>query len=105
MWNNRVILTGYLTRGIEKKIAADKSVCSFTVAVQKMMKDDEADFINCVAWGQQADYLSQYGKKGTRVSLEGRIQTRSYQKDDSTVYVTEVVVDNCHLYKPNSTNE
>ena len=105
MWNNRVVLTGNLTRGIEKKIAADKSVCSFTVAVQKVMKDAEADFINCVAWGQQADYLSQYGKKGTRVSLEGRLQTRSYQKDDSTVYVTEVVVDNCQLYKPNSTNE
>lgn len=99
MWNNRILLTGNLTRNIEKKMAADKTVCNFSLAVSRPTKEADADFFNCVAWGQVAEYLSSYGKKGMQISLEGRLQSRSYQKDDQTVYVTEVIVDNAHLLK------
>ena len=73
---------------------------SFTVAVQRTRsKDDAADFINCVAWGVQADYLGNYGKKGSRIELEGQLHARSYEKDGKKIYVTEVYVDDCHLQK------
>lgn len=101
MWNNKVHLSGNLVKDIEVKITEDsKHVTSFTVAVQRTRsKNEAADFINCVAWGQPADYLGQYGKKGSHIELEGQIRTRYYMKDDSKVYVTEVYVDDCHLQK------
>lgn len=101
MWNNRVHLSGNLVKDTEVKITEDsKHVTSFTVAVQRTRsKNEAADFINCAAWGQTADYLGQYGKKGSHIELEGQIRTRCYIKDDSKVYVTEVYVDDCHLQK------
>ena len=55
----------------------------------------EADFINCVAWRSTADFIGRYMTKGTKVAIDGTIQTRSYDAQDGTKrYVTEVVVDN-----------
>ena len=48
--------------------------------------------------GQVADYLGSYGKKGKRIELEGQLHTRSYEKDDKKIYITEVYVDDCHLF-------
>ena len=103
MWNNRVILSGNLVKDVEVKVTEGKDskhVTSFTVAVHRTRsKEDTADFINCVAWGIQADYLGNYGKKGSRIELEGQLHARSYEKDGKKIYVTEVYVDDCHLQK------
>ena len=103
MWNNRVILSGNLVKDVEVKVTEGKDskhVTSFTVAVHRTRsKEDTADFINCVAWGVQADYLGNYGKKGSRIELEGQLHARSYEKDGKKIYVTEVYVDDCHLQK------
>lgn len=103
MWNNRVILSGNLVKDVEVKVTegeSGKHVSNFTVAVQRTRsKEDAADFINCVAWGQVADYLGSYGKKGKRIELEGQLHARSYEKDGKKIYVTEVYVDDCHLQK------
>ena len=103
MWNNRVILSGNLVRDVEVKATegeSSKHVANFAVAVQRpQSKDTVADFINCVAWGQPADYLGNYGKKGSRIELEGQLHARSYEKDGKKIYVTEVYVDDCHLQK------
>lgn len=103
MWNNRVILSGNLVKDVEVKVTegeSSKHVANFTVAVQRTRsKEDAADFINCVAWGVQADYLGNYGKKGSRIELEGQLHVRSYEKDGKKIYVTEVYVDDCHLQK------
>ena len=102
---NRVELLGRLTKDPElKKTQSGLSVCSFTLAVNRPKKKDqeeqEADFISCVAWRQSAEYLSQYGQKGSMAAVEGRIQTRSYDdRDGKRVYVTEVVVDNLTVLK------
>lgn len=93
---NRCILVGRLTRDPElRKTQTGKSVVSFTVACNRRFgQQDEADFINCVAWNQTADFMANYLTKGALVGLEGRIQSRSYE--DATgkrVYVQEVVVD------------
>lgn len=100
---NRVILVGRLTKDPAlRKTANGTSVATFTVACDRRFQgqnqDNQADFINCVAWRQSADFLSQYASKGRLVGVEGRIQTRSY--DDQTgkrVYVTEVVCDSVRL--------
>ena len=103
MWNNRVILSGNLVKDVEVKVTEGKDskhVTSFTVAVHRTRsKEDTADFINCVAWGVQADDLGNYGKKGSRIELEGQLHARSYEKDGKKIYVTEVYVDDCHLQK------
>lgn len=94
---NRVVLLGRLTKDPELRTTQNGiSTCTFTVAVDRIKKD-EADFPQCVAWRQQADYLTRYGHKGDMVGVDGRIQTRTYDKDGRTVYVTEIVVDSLQL--------
>ena len=91
---NHVSLIGRTVKDIDlKKTNSGKSTCTFTLAVNRRTKDDGADFITCVAWNRTAELLSQYVKKGHRVAITGRIQTRSYEAHGSTVYVTEVIVD------------
>ena len=97
---NKVILIGRLTKETElRKTSNDLSVVANTIAVNRRMKNQageyEADFINFVAFGATANLIAQYFKKGDRIGLEGRIQTRSYENQEGNrVYVTEVIVDN-----------
>lgn len=97
---NRVILVGRLARDPElRKTQTGISKTSFTVACDKI--GDGADFIDCVAWRQPADFLSQYGKKGNLIGVDGRLSTRTYEKDGRTVKVTEVTADNVKLLSRN----
>lgn len=109
---NRVILVGRLTKEVAlRKTANGTSVATFTVACNRRFsgqnnQEQQADFINCVAWRQTADFLGQYAAKGTLVGVEGRIQTRNY--DDQTgkrVYVTEVVCDSVQLLSSKSESQ
>jgi single-strand DNA-binding protein len=75
------------------------SAANFTVAVSRNFKNKEgnydADFLPCVAFRSQADFVSKYFKKGSLIGIEGRVQTRNYDAQDGTKrYVTEVVVEN-----------
>lgn len=95
---NKSILVGRLTKDVELKTTqSGVSVCSFTIAVNRKFKNSEgnydADFINCVAWRGQAEFLSKYFEKGSVVGIVGTIQTRSYDSDGHKVWVTEVVAD------------
>lgn len=100
---NHVVLVGRLTKDIDlRKTSANASVCNFTLAVDRRFQSQQqgaqtADFINCIAWRQQADFLSNYAGKGTIVSVEGRIQTRNYEGQNGRVYVTEVVADSVQI--------
>lgn len=71
--------------------------CTFRVAVQRPFANSngvrEADFLNCVAWRQSADYILKYLHKGDSVAVNGSIQTRSYDKDGQKHYVTEIIAD------------
>ncbi len=96
---NKVILVGRLTKDPEVKTTQNQiEYCSFSVAVDRRFKsasgEKQSDFINCVAWRQQAKLLGQYFQKGSRIGIVGSIQSRSYDdKDGKKVYVTEVSVD------------
>ena len=97
---NRVVLAGRPTRDLElRRTKSGTSVCSFTLAVDRDFKsksgEREADFISCVAWKKTAEVMSQYVKRGSVIGVDGRIETRNYdKKDGQRVYVTEVVVEN-----------
>lgn len=105
---NRVVLVGRLTKDIEvRKTTSGISTTSFTLACNRRYtsKDSNAqtaDFINCVAWRQQADFLGSYAHKGNIVGVEGRIATRSYDGQNGKVYVTEVVCDSVQLIGNNN---
>ena len=89
---NRVVIVGRLTRDPElKKTQTGKSVLSFTVAVNRRFSQDQSDFINCVAWEKTADFIANYLGKGSLVSVEGSIQSRSYEdQTGKRVFVQEV---------------
>ena len=106
---NRVVLVGRLTKDVEvRKTTTGLSVASFTVACDRRGQKNpdgssQADFINCTAWRQSADFLGQYARKGAMVGVEGRIQTRSYDdQQGQRRYVTEVVCDNVNLLESKS---
>ena len=97
---NKAILVGNLTRDPETRTTPSGVSCTtFTVACQRRFANQqgvrEADFINCVAWRQTADFVARYFTKGSRIGVEGTIQTRSYDaQDGSKRYVTEIIADN-----------
>ena len=75
-----------------RQTESGSSVARYTLAVDR--RDKEADFINCVAFGKGADFAYNYLHKGTKVALEGRIQTGSYtNKEGRKVYTTDVIVE------------
>lgn len=95
---NKVIIVGNLTRDPEARTTQNGiSVTSFTVAVQRRYKKDgeqQADFINCIAWRGTADFVAKYFQKGSKIGLSGSIQTRTYDDANGVrKYVTEVLAD------------
>lgn len=95
---NKTILVGHITKDVVlRKTQSGTSVVSFTLACNRRIKQEgqqDADFINCIAWSKTADFMHQYVKKGALLGVEGRIQTRNYDdRDGKRVYVTEVVAE------------
>ena len=97
---NKVILMGRLTRDPEVRYSQGENqtaIARYSLAVNRRFNregDPEADFINCVAFGKQAEFAEKYLKKGTKMTITGRIQTGSYtNKDGVKVYTTDVIVE------------
>lgn len=96
---NSINLVGRLTADPElKQTQSGKSVCSFTLAVNRPIVKDTTDFINCVAWNQSAEYLANYGRKGNLVAVTGVLTSRKYDdKDGNHRTAFEVVCDSVSL--------
>lgn len=96
---NKVILMGRPTRDPEIRYTASDSnsaVARYTLAVdRKYAKDGQqtADFINCIAFGKNAEFAEKYVRKGVKISVVGRLQTGSYEKDGVKHYTTDVIVE------------
>lgn len=91
---NRVVLIGRLTKDVDiRNTPNGKAVATFTLAADRKYKKDEADFIPVVVWGKSAENCAEYIGKGSMVAVDGRIQTRNYEKDGRKVYITEVIAD------------
>lgn len=99
MYLNKAIIAGNLTRDPElKALPSGSHVTNFSVATNRVwMKDgakqEETEFHNIVVFGKQAETSAKYLKKGQGVLVEGRIQTRSWDKDGEKRYRTEIVAD------------
>lgn len=93
---NKVVLIGRTTKSPELRYApgTGTAVCRFTLAVQRQFKKDEADFINCVAFGKSGETIAQYVLKGKQVAITGSIRTGSYDNNaGNKVYTSDVVLD------------
>lgn len=100
MYLNKVLLYGNLTRDPElRALPSGMNVVNFSIATNRVFRDrdgkkqEQTDFHNIVVFGRQADTVNQYLKKGSGVFVEGRLQTRSWEKEGQKMYRTEVVAD------------
>ena len=91
---NKVVLMGRLTRDPDVRYSQGETplaIARYTLAVNG---EQDADFINCVAFGRTAEFAEKYLKQGTKMVVSGRIQTGSYtNRDGVKVYTTEVVIE------------
>lgn len=107
---NNVVLVGRITKDPEMRYLSNGAASvSFSLAVDRnytsQSGERQADFINCVAWRSQAEFMTRYIKKGYMMSVVGRIQTRQYQdQQGQTRYVTEVVCEQVSSLQPRDPN-
>ena len=100
---NKAILIGRFTRDPELRSTPNGvSTCSFSIAVDRNFvrqgEERKTDFINCVAWRQNAEFISKYFHKGNLVCVEGSIQSRSWDDNEGKKrYATEVIVDRTYF--------
>ena len=97
---NKTLLIGRTTKDPDIRYTQNEqpmTIARFNLAVDRRFKKDgeqSADFISCVAFGKTAEFIEKYVFKGTKIAVEGRIQTGSYtNKDGNKVYTTDVVVE------------
>jgi len=96
---NKVVIMGRLTKDPElKSTPSGTALCNFSVAVdRKFVKQGEerqTDFINCVAWSSQAEFISKYFTKGRMINVVGRVQTRSWDDAEGKKrYATDIVAE------------
>lgn len=108
---NKVILIGRLTRDPNVRYSQGNepmAIARFTLAVDRRRKKGEeqtADFISCVAFKKQGEFIEKYTHKGTKLVISGRIQTGSYtNKDGQTVYTTDVVCEDIEFAESKSSD-
>lgn len=107
---NVICLLGRLTADPEERVTTNgTAVTSFTVAVDRRYtpqgQERKADFINCVAWRQTAEFVAKYFRKGQRIALNGSLQARQFtDKDGNRRTAYEVVVDNVYFAESKSSS-
>ena len=97
---NQMTLVGTVTQDIELRHAASgTAVANLSVVTNYKPKggEEQAEYHRCVAFGRTAEVCSEYLRKGGKVAVIGRLQTRKYEKDGVTRYSTEIVVNDLQL--------
>lgn len=112
---NRVQLLGHIGNTPEIKTIAENKVANFSIATMESYKDSSGnkqeitDWHKIVVWGKLAEIVEKYVSKGSKVFIEGKLKTRSYEKDSKTSYITEVKADSIIMLdgkeKPVTTSE
>lgn len=108
---NKIILMGRLTRDPEVRYTQTNNtlVASFGLAVNRRFSQEgqqNADFINIVAWGKTGEFCSKFFKKGMQVSVIGRLQIRNYDDENGQKhYVTEVVAEEVYFADSKKDND
>jgi len=110
---NKCVISGRLVadpdiKWVQNSKGEDMCIARFRLAVDRRAKrgeKQEADFINCVAFGKTGEFYNQYVRKGIKIMVSGRIQTGSYEKDGRKVYTTDIVVEETEFCESKKTNE
>lgn len=108
---NKLILLGRLTADPElKQTQSGVSSCRFTVAVNRKFKDKQtgdypADFINCQAWRQTAEFIAKYFRKGDMIAIEGSVQNNNYESNGVKQYTYIVSVENVEFGGSRNSNQ
>lgn len=103
---NRIVLIGRLTKDPELRYTPNgKAVASFALAVDRPFRNQqgerEADFINIVVWGAQAESCANYLSKGKLAAADGRLQIRSFDgQDGQRRWITEVIAESVRFLSP-----
>lgn len=109
---NKAIIVGNI--GQDPKVTqtqSGKTVARFTVATSKKYKQQDGSMAentqwhNIVAWNKLGEVVRDYCHKGSKVYVEGEIETRSYQKDEETKYITEIIASSVQLLDKKSDNQ
>ena len=95
---NQIVLVGRLVRDPElKESEGGKNYTNITLAVPRNYKNTDgeydADFVDCRLWDGIAEHTAEYCKKGDLLGVKGRVETRSYEKDEEKKYVTEIIAE------------
>lgn len=105
---NKVVLIGRLTRDCEVYKTSESTVAKYSLAVERKFnrEQQQADFINCVAFGKQGEFAERYLRKGMKIAVVGRIQTGQYKnKDGQTVYTTDIVIEEHEFCESKATGQ
>lgn len=100
---NKIVIVGRVGRDPELKVTpSDAKVCSFSLATSRVWKKDgesqeQTEWHNVVFWNKPAEIIAQYVRKGSLLLVEGRVQTRTYEKDGVKMYRTEIIGENFQL--------
>jgi single-strand DNA-binding protein len=103
---NVVTLIGNLATGVElKDVPPDKKVASFLLAVDRPGKDAGADFVSVATWNRQAETCDQFLAKGSKVAIDGRLRSRSWEEDGKRRTAIEVIANRVQFLDPRSRDE
>lgn len=108
---NRVVLAGRLTKDPELRYTPNgNAVANFTIAINRPYRnqqgEQEADFINCVAWRNQAENLANYMRKGSLIGVDGKVQSRSYDNQEGRrIFVTEILAESITFLEPRGSSQ
>lgn len=101
---NRALILGNCGKDPEVRVVGENKVASFSVATTEKYKDsktgewkENTEWHNIVCWRNTAELAEKYIKKGTQLFIEGKLRTRSWDKDGEKRYVTEIVADSIQL--------
>jgi single-strand DNA-binding protein len=109
---NKVILIGNVGKDPEiRNLDNGNTVANFSLATSETYKDKngekqtDTEWHNVTIWGKLAEVVSKYVTKGKKVYLEGKIKTRSYEKDGETKYVTDIICNNMQILSSKNDTE
>lgn len=111
---NKTMLMGRFTKDPDVRYSAGNGgeqncFARFTLAVDRRRTNSngerEADFIGCVAFGKQAEFIEKYMHQGSKVALTGRLQTGSYEREGKRIYTTDVVVEDIEFAESKASSE
>lgn len=99
---NNVNIIGNLTRDVELRYTTDqKPIARFSIAVNDGYGEQQrTSYIPIVVFGKQAENADRYLSKGSKVAVNGRIQTGSYEKEGRTIYTTDIIASNIEFLSP-----